>query len=400
MAGWASAVVAAIFGAQSWWSSRRSKSAEAEAKEQADRATRAAEDAAAARRQTAQETKRLADHAVFTQRTELGSGDMTQFEWWYDIDPGFVGPAELLPETFTTRVSDYEATVHMPSVTLDDGVDASWLAPPRIGGRPPARSEKYWGMIHVGTKAKPVEVVIQQLALTAEMPDGEDLQRAAESIVGAMDTWWDNVRGWLETVTGQHLTQVGHRKTEFIGNKTPIWTLLEDGTHGTPISIATTSDLSLGQVHGVTADIFRECVSLAGEEPGLAWTLLRDARSLSEVGQYRRAVIDAATAAEVAVSAILDTRLQGTDEQVRKALLASNRMLGPKGKLLNKLGCPPLPSTFDEDLVKPRNDAVHKGEPPDGVQCRKAISMAVEVVDKGFPLPTPPGSVQPLQRLW
>ena len=141
----------------------------------------------------------------------------------------------------------------------------------------------------------------------------------------------------------------------------------------------------------MTADIFRRCVSLAGEEPRLALTLLRDARSLSEVGQYRRAVIDAATAAELAVSAILDTRLQGTDEQVQKALLASNRMLGPKGKLLNKLGCPPLPSTFDEDLVTPRNDAVHKGDPIDGVQCRKAISMAAEVVDRGFPCRRRPG---------
>jgi hypothetical protein len=54
------AAISALFGFLSWRSSRRSKAAELEAEQQAERAIKAAEDAAAAQEQTAEETKRLA----------------------------------------------------------------------------------------------------------------------------------------------------------------------------------------------------------------------------------------------------------------------------------------------------------------------------------------------------
>ena len=94
---------------------------------------------------------------------------MTRLEWWYSIEPGFVAFYELLHETFPTKIAGFDATVHLPSVNADDGVDIGWLAPPQIGGRPPARSEEYWGMIHIGTKRKPVGVVVRQLTLTADI---------------------------------------------------------------------------------------------------------------------------------------------------------------------------------------------------------------------------------------
>lgn len=97
---------------------------------------------------------------------------MARLEWWYPIEPGFVAYYELLRETFATNVAGYDAMVHLPSVNKDDDVAASWLAPPRIDGRPPANSKDYWGMVHIGTKEEPVGVVVRQLALTAEIPEG------------------------------------------------------------------------------------------------------------------------------------------------------------------------------------------------------------------------------------
>jgi hypothetical protein len=54
------------------------------------------------------------------------------------------------------------------------------------------------------TKEKRVGVVVRQLALTADIPDADDIQLAAELIVASMDEWRDNVYGWPEIVTGQH----------------------------------------------------------------------------------------------------------------------------------------------------------------------------------------------------
>jgi hypothetical protein len=113
-------------------------------------------------------------------------------------------------------------------------------------------AEDCWGDIHHGTRANPVAVVVQQLAFDTEITDDGDLPHAVESIVAAMDAWWVNVRAWLEIVTGQHLTQVGHQEVEVIGNKTPIWELQEDGTHGKKFNFDVTVDLDQRQVRGVT----------------------------------------------------------------------------------------------------------------------------------------------------
>lgn len=328
---------------------------------------------------------------------------MTRLEWWYAIDPGFVAYVELLQETVTTHVAGYEATVHLPALSVDERVGFRELAPPRIGGRPAAKSEPYWGMVHIWREAKPVGVVVKQLAFTADIPDVVDPEQAAQLIVDAMDDWWNSVRGWLEIVSGQHLTEVGHRELQVFGNKTPIWSLRDDGTQdATALSITGTSSIHLGgrEVAEVSADTLRDCVSLVGLTPPLAWTLVRDARALHEAGQYRRAVIDAATSAELAVSEMVDVRLAETEQSVRGALVAAHRMLGAKSKLLVSLGCPPLPSAFEADLVVPRNNAVHKGLSVDRATSGRAISVAAEVVELAYPLPTPPSGITPLRRLW
>jgi hypothetical protein len=194
-----------------------------------------------------------------------------------------------LVATFATRIAGHDAVVHTPSITLGDGVDAPWLASPRILGRPPMTSQEFWGMVYHGTKEAPIAVAIQHIAFTTEIADSTDLEQEAESVISAMDAWWDNVCSWLEVVTGQHLTQVGHQKTRYIGNPTPVWTLLPDGAHRRPASIRGTVSIQLGiQIHGVTTDIFRDCVALADQAPKLAWILLRDARSLAEADQPRR----------------------------------------------------------------------------------------------------------------
>jgi hypothetical protein len=175
----------------------------------------------------------------------------------------------------------------------------------------------------------PFGVVVNRIVLTADIEAGStDLQQIAKSIVSAMDTWWDTLRTWLEVVTGQHLTRIGHEGITVLGNTSPIWQVREDGTDVTVFPKPFRATVGHGLVNAVTAEVLRGCLSAAAEDSSpLAWTLVRDARSLHEAGQYRRAVIDAATAAELAATAILDTRLEDVEEEVRGALLAAHRML-------------------------------------------------------------------------
>jgi hypothetical protein len=92
----------------------------------------------------------------------------------------------------------------------------------------------------------------------------------------------------------------------------------------------------------------------------MAWTLLRDARALQNADQLRRAVIDAATAAELAATKRIDDLLAKETDPHRRQTLSEAKTLGGKARALRDVG-DELPENFKTDLVDKRNDAVHEG---------------------------------------
>ena len=329
-------------------------------------------------------------------------GQMKSLEWWYEVDPGCLAHTALLQDSFTTRVAGRDALVYPPGVPAGA---ISWanapLGPPQIAGytasSPPGEQ---WGWLDSFTADNEEIVAVKRLVLTSQFdPDVEDAQVVAEQVVEATASWWAAVSAWVELITGQHLTHVGHYKPQVLGNVTPIWLIGEDGFSSTSMKIRTTSRIELSPLNLVDSSIFRNVLFLAEPGPPLAWTLLRGARSLKNVGQHRRAVIDAATAADLGVTQLLDEQLQIHNPTERAATLQKNPMLGQKVKQLSKLGVP-LPQSFNDKLVCKRNVAVHEGAIITNQQCSDAIGEAVSVVEKAFPLPKLPTTAQSLKRLW
>jgi hypothetical protein len=208
-----------------------------------------------------------------------------------------------------------------------------------------------------------------------------------------MDGWWDNVRTWAEIVTGQRMTKFDSLATATLPKTTPIWRVSRDGSPRELITYSSELPVTLDPVHGVDVDVLTDCLALAGVTPPLAWSFLCGARSLDEAAEYRRAVIDAATAAELAVTRLLDDRSLNERESTAKMTL------GRKANELKKLGYP-VPQPFFDNLVRKRNKAVHDGETIGRIECNKAITEAVNVVHDAYPLPRPPGRTQPIRRLW
>ena len=76
---------------------------------------------------------------------------------------------------------------------------------------------------------------------------------------------------------------------------------------------------------------------------------------------WRVAIIDAATAVEVALTAGLIARLSDeASSHVTQELLDKTRTLGGRLGLAKRLGMP-LPDKINEDLVQRRNAVVHQG---------------------------------------
>lgn len=347
----------------------------------------------------------------------VDSDEFDSLEWWYDLDVPLLARSEFLqPEDeFASRLAadgvTYDVSVLLPRLPNDvRGLGAYLKAPARFAGDPSDRREDW------GTDYRPslfdsfTGVAISRLGFVGRLPDVTaaawhlhdewGLDMFGTDVRVQMDTWWDNVRTWLEIATGQRLTRVGAEQRSYdMHDRMRIWVASSAGEKrerwmGGGIGLS-----EVPPVHGVDGDIFAACLGLSDVEPHFAWSLLRDARALQGVRQFRRAVIDAAIAAELAVGAILDERLENVEEAVRSALLGKNPMLGSKTGILERLG-EPLAKSFTNRLISIRNKAVHKGFEPSPDECRGAIEEALLLVQKVFPLPTPQGADHPLVCRW
>ena len=344
-----------------------------------------------------------------------GENSYNALEWWYDLDQPFIAHSGLLTDEriYDTRLAtpgvSYPASVLLPRLPVGEYRIASYLAPPRGWSATPAETSEDWGVDYKDPAMGLVGVVVKRLAFVATLPPEDNVPGHLRAEWGLdlfgfdvrheMDAWWDNVRTWLEISTGQRLSQVGAQQQPWnSGTRTRIW-LASSGTKRERWKGGSTEITCPQRVHGVDSDDFAACAALSEVEPPLAWTLLRDARALQGVGQYRRAVIDAATAAELAVGELLDDRLKNVEEVVREALLGNRPMLGAKTALLEKLG-QGLPRSFTDDLVNKRNKAVHRGWEPTSDECESAIREALAQVERVFRLPTPPGADSALVCRW
>jgi len=127
----------------------------------------------------------------------------------------------------------------------------------------------------------------------------------------------------------------------------------------------------------------------AGDQPPLARTLMTSAVQASMDANWRVAIIDAATATEAALTAGLVAQLSATlspGDITKKLNERHNRMLGNRIRLAGTLNMP-LPAGIQQDLVDPRNAAMHQGADVTRDQVKTAITTAWGVVHQYDPLP-------------
>lgn len=343
------------------------------------------------------------------------SEDRVHLEWWYDLEQPILAHVDLLSArpSYTTSLSTedgtFDATVLLPTTTEDRAGHANYLEPPRNWTATTRERDEAWGTDYRHAALGLEGVAIRRLAFAIEVgssqvppaigPEwGPDL--LAQSILHSIDDWWDNVRTWIEIATNQRLTHVGHQAEDPLNpnTRTEFWMVDEDGTRR-KLPVGGTVLQGSDRILSTTPEILQDCLALATTTPPLAWTLLRDARALQNADQYRRAVIDAATAAELAATTLIDSRLQGQDEAARARTIKRPPGLQGKKNLLGKLGVA-LPESFTTQLVYKRNDAVHQGVDIHYSEWAGAFREAMDLVQRAFPLPTAPGSAKPLTCHW
>lgn len=341
--------------------------------------------------------------------------DQVHLEWWYDLDRPFLAAADLLsarPAYSTLLATEdgvFPVTLRLPGTPETEVGLANFLAPPREWMTTTREADEHWGTHsrHDGLGFKGVAIKRLTFSVRAYSTLVDPAMRAewgqellAQQILHQIDAWWDNVRTWLEIATNQRLTQIGHEAGNALNphTRTSTWAV-DDDERRHELNVGGTVILGPKRVIGVTPDILQDCVALATTQPPLAWTLLRDVRALQNADQLRRAVINAATAAELAATKRIDDLLAAETDPQRREMLTKARTLGKKADALENAG-DTLPASFHVDLVDRRNNAVHEGTEVRYPQWEDAFRAALELVERVYPLPTAPGSGEQLKCYW
>jgi len=195
---------------------------------------------------------------------------------------------------------------------------------------------------------------------------------------------------WLDTYTGLDLLKHGHQSVLLLGVNFLAYTSYDAGVIR-PVSWAATAIVSPPRMMEIPdrATLAR-CFGAAGAGavPPTEWQYLRDAQSWLNAGEARRAVIDACTAAEIALANQVHHLLTGTDEVVIRELLLRCNGIADVAKLVRKIGGSAATASrkqIEEQLARVRNRAAHAGKEPDHEEASQALKAATDVAERVLP---------------
>lgn len=336
-----------------------------------------------------------------------------------------------LGRTFTSRTANHDLTIGLPQVDArpdpftpeirqrlgEPPSMPKWdLIPPAWAYGPRDENERLeeehispvWGGILDDGRAEAVypesardrAVVVRCRFYTMlAAADADQFEAAAEVFLSELDDWWKRFTSWVGIVTGQDFVGLGG----YPGGATrsrPLLTWTGDTT-GQRADVNYRSYFPpprLGfAMSTLQLDLLEACVTTTGNQdpPPAEWLFIRDARALVNAGQIRRAVLDAGTAAELAMTTLVDQHLEEAhaEEALRRALTRGYNTLGAKRELLELLRPGLLPAGVQPDLINVRNTASHgrsrAGQRWDEItaeQGAKAVEIATTIVELAHPL--------------
>ena len=274
-----------------------------------------------------------------------------------------------------------------------DQIDASFSLPPDVlaavasASVPPASLYPRAQWTTVDQAHRVPQMTVRHLILVAsatekELPQsrigvGDSVEeRLGDALRQGIEEWYRVAASWIEVHTAQDLDYENPRFDAWIEGGA-LATFAASGSRlNTGGRVVLTTHFEIPASPALLALAFERAST--GVQPPLPHVLLRDARAAWHRRSYRRAVIDAAVAAEVALARWATAR--GIEIE-RPNLGKFIRELHERGTLSGK-----GKGLLEKDLVKPRNDAVHRGEATTSSEAFAALDVAAAILQRFGPL--------------
>ncbi|WP_431895764.1 hypothetical protein [Micromonospora haikouensis] len=282
---------------------------------------------------------------------------------------------DALDETYPTGYGMLRFNVVMP-----DGRPPIGGAPPVPGVefRPEAGEQVVWVKEYgafIPESLRPATALHRVVVTNVEGPSYDHLSwfTPEHQLAEYINKWFNDVRTWTEVLTGQDLDP-NHRvyDAESVGAGLTFIEPPHDGALGFTITTPRVLPLRAQEwanILGLVRD---------GKEPPLEEVLSRDARAAHRRNANRRAIIDAATALEIA----LGRHVRGHADQLpetQRRRISERTALGDYISIAEHSGLQlAVPVNRLRRLNKLRNDAAHRGAAPGHGEAGDAVQMMID----------------------
>ncbi|MFI6960033.1 hypothetical protein ACIBJI_42025 [Nocardia sp. NPDC050408] len=313
---------------------------------------------------------------------------------------GFVVAPDCLGEAYDTAIGGQTVKVLFPSPDPQDSSSNPVLVSPKVVFSPSV----VCGRVASADRNRWVCADIEQLAYRFEMTGSRgDVREACRRIGQEFPAWWERLEMWLDTFT--ELDLLRHRRAHSVRLE-PNFSAFSypRDSDDFPNRVnwkKVDMDWINWRTHEKTFippaieipdhDVLTRCFRLAGEGAELPaeWQYMREARSWLNAGQTRHAVIDACTAAEIALAYQVHQLLAGTSTMVIEQLLKRCNGIANVADIVRKNGGTTASRNDVEGrLAKLRNSAAHAGNEPTHEQAKTAVAVAAAILGHARPRQT------------
>ena len=228
-------------------------------------------------------------------------------------------------------------------------------------------------------------IVVQRLAFRFAGFDEEASNGAAQDLFEGIDAWFQALAPWVRTLVDQDAdTAASGGSVRVLGQGMEVRTVTRS-TVSPPLESRRRLMVRFPpDQKPLDKKSWRYALARvdAAEQPPLEYLLVSNARIDLHLSRTRRAVLDAATAVELALNAILVSHPTAAN--------TSPKMLGKLVQTLDNAGSLPTgvqAATLTTQLINIRNRTVHNGYVPSHGEADAAVRIAVQVVEAAVPLP-------------
>jgi hypothetical protein len=250
----------------------------------------------------------------------------------------------------------------------------------------------FWGSVYGHTNdGRATKVHAARLVCEVSTTDLDDPTAASDLVQAAaeaVEAWARIARDWHEVLTGSHLSypeayRSGRRVFDY-----PVYK--GDGPAARAALYQWPRQLwsEFRRVASIDQVRFAFSEATHGREPPPEQLLLRNARIAILLHDTRRAVLEAATAAEMTLADHVNRTVTDGFGAVAAEEISGNRS-GARLVALAKATGAPLPKDLVGRLFTPRNKAIHRNERVSAAEAKEAVTAAAQLI----------GALRPLSKL-